>query len=117
MGTLSLPQLVYVSEKKFITFCKQVLTILINLQTSDHFENGSNMIVSIIYRLIQDFHNDHKMLPPVLFLNLDNCARENKVSGCLQLPLPQTQPIIPGIKVLGSFFWNKMHVNLCLKKL
>ena len=29
--------------------------------------------------MIQDFVKDHKILPPVLFINLDNCGRENKV--------------------------------------
>ena len=28
--------------------------------------------------MIMDFVKDHKNLPPVLFLNLDNCGRENK---------------------------------------
>ena len=28
--------------------------------------------------MIQDFVKDHKILPPVLFINLDNCGRENK---------------------------------------
>ena len=45
----------------------------------DQFENGSNMIVSIIYKMILDYINDHQSLPPVLFLNVDNCGRENKV--------------------------------------
>merc|ERR1719318_34743 len=44
----------------------------------DQFENGSNMIISIVYKMILDFLNDHKFLPPILFLNLDNCGRENK---------------------------------------
>ena len=44
----------------------------------DQFENGSNMIISIVYRMILDFVEKHKVLPPVLFLNLDNCGRENK---------------------------------------
>ena len=47
----------------------------------DQYENGSNMIVSMIFRMIRDFHEDNKMLPPVLFINMDNCARENKVSN------------------------------------
>ena len=47
---------------------------------ADQYENGSNMIVSIVFRMIQDFLKDHKVLPPLLFLNLDNCGRENKVS-------------------------------------
>ena len=54
--------------------------VLDMIPLKDQFENGSNMIVSIVYRLIVDFLNDHKFLPPVLFLNLDNCGRENKVS-------------------------------------
>ena len=36
------------------------------------------MIISIVYRMIVDFVKKHKVLPPVLFLNLDNCGRENK---------------------------------------
>ena len=44
----------------------------------DQFKQGSNMIVSIIYKVILDFFNEHKVLPKVLDLNLDNCARENK---------------------------------------
>ena len=44
----------------------------------DQFENGSNMIISIVYRMLIDFIKQHKVLPPVLFLNLDNCGRENK---------------------------------------
>ena len=47
---------------------------------ADQFENGSNMIVSIIYRMVVDFVKDNKVLPPVLFINLDNCGRENKGS-------------------------------------
>ena len=37
------------------------------------------MIVSILFRMLQEFHDQNKILPPILFLNLDNCARENKV--------------------------------------
>ena len=48
--------------------------------TPDQFENGSNMIVSIIYKMVVDFVKDNKVLPPVLFINLDNCGRENKGS-------------------------------------
>ena len=28
--------------------------------------------------MIVDFVKDHNFLPPVLFLNMDNCGRENK---------------------------------------
>ena len=52
-----------------------------NTYILDQYENGSNMIVSMIFRMIRDFHEDNKMLPPVLFINMDNCARENKVSN------------------------------------
>ena len=37
------------------------------------------MIISIIYRMILDYIKDHRSLPPVLFINVDNCGRENKV--------------------------------------
>ena len=46
---------------------------------ADQFENGSNMIISVIYKMILDYIKDHKSLPPVLFLNVDNTGRENKV--------------------------------------
>ena len=36
----------------------------------DHFPQGSNMVVSIVYKVIVDFLNDHKVLPKVLDLNL-----------------------------------------------
>ena len=42
------------------------------------FENGSNMIVTIVYHLLEDFLKDHGKLPKKLHLNLDNCWRENK---------------------------------------
>ena len=44
----------------------------------DHFPQGSNMVVSIVYKVILDFLKEQKMLPKVLDLNLDNCWRENK---------------------------------------
>ena len=37
------------------------------------------MIISMVFRMIRDFHEEKKILPPVLFLNMDNCGRENKV--------------------------------------
>ena len=36
----------------------------------DQFENGSDMIVTLIYLLIEDFFNDHQKLPRKLHLNL-----------------------------------------------
>ena len=46
--------------------------------SSDQFENGSNMVISVLYKQILDFYTTHKFLPPELFVNLDNCGRENK---------------------------------------
>ena len=36
----------------------------------DQFENGSDMIVTLIYLCIEDFINDHQKLPRKLHLNL-----------------------------------------------
>ena len=36
------------------------------------------MIVSMLYRLLQDIKEDLGEIPPVLHLSLDNCGRENK---------------------------------------
>ena len=44
----------------------------------DIFENGSNMIITIVYLLIQEFLKDHNKLPRKLHLNMDNCWKENK---------------------------------------
>ena len=44
----------------------------------DQFEQGSNMIVSILYRLLIETQQDLGKLPAVLHLSLDNCWRENK---------------------------------------
>ena len=42
------------------------------------FSQGSNMIVSALMRLIEEFYEDHGFLPRILHVNCDNCARENK---------------------------------------
>ena len=39
------------------------------------FENGSNMIVTIVFLLLEEFVKDHGRLPKKLHLNLDNCWR------------------------------------------
>ena len=52
----------YVKKRKVIFFINH-----------DQYENGSNMIITIIYNLLQDFVADHKKLPRKLHLNLDNC--------------------------------------------
>ena len=44
----------------------------------DIFENGSNMIITIIYKLLEEYVSDHQSLPRKLHLNLDNCWKENK---------------------------------------
>ena len=44
----------------------------------DEFENGSNKVVTIIYKLILTFIKDHGFLPRNLVLTSDNCTRENK---------------------------------------
>lgn len=36
------------------------------------------MIVSMLYKLLQEVKEDLGKIPPVLHLSLDNCARENK---------------------------------------
>ena len=36
------------------------------------------MIVSMIYRLLQDVKKDMGKIPPVLHISMDNCYRENK---------------------------------------
>ena len=50
----------------------------------DEFPNGSNKLVSVLFKLIQGFLKEFKFLPKHLYLSLDNCFKENKnrqVSG------------------------------------
>ena len=44
----------------------------------DEFENGSNKLISILYKLILSFLENFKFLPRHLNLCLDNCFKENK---------------------------------------
>jgi hypothetical protein len=44
----------------------------------DIFENGSNLIVTLVYLLLEEFVKDWSKLPRKLHLNLDNCWKENK---------------------------------------
>ena len=44
----------------------------------NQFEQGSNMVITIIYQLLQAFLKDHKKFPKYLHINTDNCGRENK---------------------------------------
>ena len=49
---------------------KRKVVLFIN---HDIYENGSNMIITIIYNLLQDFLEEHKSFPRKLHLNVDNC--------------------------------------------
>ena len=40
----------------------------------DHFPNSSNMVVSVVFRMLEDVFEDHKFLPKCLHINLDNCG-------------------------------------------
>ena len=42
------------------------------------FPQDPNKVITILFKTIKDFHSDHGSLPPKLFINADNCARENK---------------------------------------
>ena len=44
----------------------------------DHYPQSSNMVVSIIYKLLEVIVNDFKKLPKKLHIFADNCWRENK---------------------------------------
>ena len=44
----------------------------------NQYEQGSNMIVSIIYHLLHDFLIEFKKFPKKLHISADNCGRENK---------------------------------------
>ena len=63
-----------ISSSKYINNRKVKLYV-----NHDHFPQGSNMVVSIVYKVILDFFKDHEMLTKTLDLNLDNCWREEQV--------------------------------------
>lgn len=44
----------------------------------DQYENGSNKVVTVLFKLINMFKQDHGFLPTKLAIQTDNCARENK---------------------------------------
>ena len=44
----------------------------------NQFEQGSCMVITILYHVLQTFLSDHKRLPKHLHLQTDNCSRENK---------------------------------------
>lgn len=43
----------------------------------DRFPTGSDSVITMILRVLVDYAKDH-LLPPVLYLHMDNCWRENK---------------------------------------
>ena len=45
------------------------------------FENASNMIVTIVYLVLEDFVKDHGRLPRKLHLNLGRFKKGNLTSG------------------------------------
>ena len=51
----------------------------------DQFENASNLVITIICHLLEEFLNDHKVLPRKLHLNLDNCYREVSLSAMVHI--------------------------------
>lgn len=44
----------------------------------NQYEQGSNMVITVIYHLLQAFIQDHQRFPKHLHINTDNCGRENK---------------------------------------
>ena len=44
----------------------------------NQFEQGSNMVITVIYHILHSFLQDHHRFPKHLHLNTDNCGRENK---------------------------------------
>ena len=45
---------------------------------TDEFATGANHIIEVIHRFFQGKKKTHGKLPPILFIQLDNCTRENK---------------------------------------
>jgi hypothetical protein len=43
-----------------------------------HYEQGASAFCTILHQALISAHNERGKLPPVLFLQLDNCGRENK---------------------------------------
>ena len=52
------------------------------------------MVVTVVYKLIIDFLQDHGFLPKVLHIHVDNCGRENKN------------------KYLFSFLYSLVHLDI-----
>ena len=46
--------------------------------TYPHYEQGASLMVTVLQRALLNHINKVGSLPPVLFLQLDNCGRENK---------------------------------------
>jgi len=45
---------------------------------NNNLAHDSNTTVTILHRALQEVHRTRGFLPPTLFLQLDNCTRENK---------------------------------------
>jgi hypothetical protein len=46
--------------------------------TYPHYQEGANVMVTILHHALVKHVEWHKSLPQVLFLQLDNCGRDNK---------------------------------------
>jgi hypothetical protein len=44
----------------------------------DEFPNGSNKLITVLFKLLKSFLDEFKFLPRHLYLSLDNCFKENK---------------------------------------
>ena len=44
----------------------------------DEFATGANHVIEVVHRLLQGKKKPRGKLPPILFIQLDNCTRENK---------------------------------------
>ena len=42
---------------------------------NNQYEQGSCMVITVIYNILQSFLKDHKKFPKYLHINTDNCAR------------------------------------------
>lgn len=45
---------------------------------TEEYETGSNHIVEVVHQTLQRKKDNHGKLPPILFVQVDNCIRENK---------------------------------------
>ena len=77
----------------------------------DIFEQGSNMIITLINLLLQDFIKDWKKLPKKLHLNMDNCWKDRivKVPWTLLTIIKKNRGILPFLVFIqGYIFYLKI---------